>query len=81
VSSTNVGESDDGQLLVTGEVRNRGDGRATRSVVVEVTVDDETVSASTDVSVPGGGTAEFSVVVPVEYGRFNDGGTLDVTLA
>jgi hypothetical protein len=81
VSSTTVEESEDGRLLVTGEVRNLSDARAVRTVVVEATVDGDEYSGSTEVTVPGDGTATFSVVVPVEYGRFNDGGSLDVGLA
>jgi len=81
VSSTNAEASEAGELLVTGEVRNRSEAEATRTVVAEATVDGETASATTEVTVPGGGTTEFSVVVPVDYDRFNGGGSLNVSLA
>jgi hypothetical protein len=81
VASTNVEESDEGELVVTGELRNRSEAEATRTVVAEATVDGDTTSATTTVTVPGNGTAEFRVVVPIEYARFNEGGSLSVSVA
>jgi hypothetical protein len=80
VTSTDVLEGENGHLLVAGEVRNRSGAPATRTVVVEATVDDDTVSASEEVTVPANGTTEFRVTVPMDYQRFNDGGALNVSL-
>lgn len=76
VTDVDVETTDDGRLRVVATVRNRGSTARTARVVVTVTVDGETSSRETTVSVPAEETATASVAFDVTFDEFSGDGSV-----
>ena len=72
--------TDDERLRVFGEVVNDAGSERTVTVRVRVTVGGSESVRDTDVTVPSGETAPFSVEFDVEYDAFASNGEIDVDI-
>lgn len=73
-------EDDDGRLLVTATVINDAPSERSGRLVVTVTLDDETVEADRELSVPAGEELPVELVVDVPFDRFDTAGSLTLDL-
>ncbi|MFC6825420.1 transcriptional initiation protein Tat [Halopelagius fulvigenes] len=80
VKTFDFGANDDGTLRVFGEVGNRGTAERIARVRVRVTVDGETRTRETNVTVPPESSASFEVDFEVTESEFLDGGGIDVSV-
>jgi|GEM_PF-1915787 len=81
VESWNVTNGSDGRLVVPVTLTNQGDGDGSRTVVLEVRVDDETVTVRRDVSVPAGESRAVDIAPDVGYEAFLNDGSVNLELA
>lgn len=80
VSAFDYEATEGGDLRVFGEVGNRGGVERVATVRVRVTMGDEAHTRDQSVTVPPGGTTEFSATFDVSAEAFERSGGLDVTL-
>jgi hypothetical protein len=79
ITVAGVSETTDGTLRVTLDVTNERSSERTRTLAVDVSVDGETYTQTTSVTVPAGETVEATVTFDeVTREEFGDGGSLSV---
>ena len=78
VSAFDVEAGESGDLRVVGTVTNRGDVRRTGTVEATVSVDGESRTRSTRVTVAAGGETRFEIPFDVAYESFESGGDVRV---
>ena len=80
ITNWDYGEANDGRLRVFGSIENTGSVESTATVLVNVSVEGEEYSRTTDVSVPAGETSSFDMVLDPTYDAFVRRGSISVEL-
>lgn len=76
ITGYTVQETDDGNLAVPVTVKNVADGQRTGTLVVTVTIGEDSHTKRQDVSVASGVEATLTFTFDVAYGRFSENGGL-----
>lgn len=76
IVGSDLGEGEDGSLVLTVIVENAADGRRTGTLVGTATVDDTEYEASKEASLAGNTEAEFELVFGVAYEEWAGEGSL-----
>ncbi|WP_458188723.1 hypothetical protein [Haladaptatus sp. NG-WS-4] len=67
-----VEEGENGKLVIVATVKNDGEKKSSATLKISVTIDDSVHEKRPKVTVPGGEEKEFSIVMPVDYSRYEN---------
>ncbi|WP_227376566.1 hypothetical protein [Haladaptatus halobius] len=75
-----VEKGEKGKLVVVVTVKNTGEKKASATLKTSVTIDDSLHEKRTKVTVPGSESKDISVVLPVDYSRYDNASRTSVDL-